>query len=138
MATSRQGVQILKQWRVFGGNLLQVTHDSLATKTPMRFSVFLPETSVQVPILYYLSGLTCTDDNVMQKGGAQYHCARRNIGFCAPDTSPRGAGVSGEDDTYDFGTGAGFYLDATQAPYHTNYRMYEYVVEELPEVRCGS
>eukprot|EP00968_Pinguiococcus_pyrenoidosus_P006367 scaffold434_cov186-Pinguiococcus_pyrenoidosus.AAC.28 len=109
----------------------------------------------------------------MQKGGAQYHCARRNIGFCAPDTSPRGAGVSGEDDTYDFGTGAGFYLDATQvraarersarrvlqvnlgdvscddqlisvlcavrkAPYHTNYRMYEYVVEELPEVRCGS
>lgn len=79
----------------------------------------------------YLSGLTCTDDNFTQKAGAQRAAARLGLALVAPDTSPRGLGVPGEDDSYDFGTGAGFYLNATQAPWQ-QYRMYEYVTEELP------
>jgi S-formylglutathione hydrolase len=101
------------------------------------FSVIVPphldaEQRGLTPIVYYLSGLTCTDQNFIQKAGACRAAAEHNLIIVAPDTSPRGAGIAGEDDTYDFGTGAGFYLNATQEPYHQYYRMYDYVVDELP------
>lgn len=84
-------------------------------------------------VVYYLSGLTCTDDNVMQKSGAQRKAAELGLALVAPDTSPRGLGIPGEDDAYDFGTGAGFYLNATQEQWK-RYRMYDYVLQELPQV----
>lgn len=102
----------------------------------MRFSIFLPpqaETS-SVPILYFLSGLTCTEDNFMVKSSVQAHAAELGIAIAAPDTSPRNTGLAGEDTDYDLGTGAGFYVDATQAPWQAHYQMYRYVVEELPSV----
>ncbi|CAM9997369.1 unnamed protein product [Ascophyllum nodosum] len=103
----------------------------------MTSTVFLPpwvSTDAPVPVLYYLSGLTCTDENFIQKAGAQRTAALRGIALVAPDTSPRGAGVAGEDDGWDFGTGAGFYVDATESKWKENYRMYEYVTKELPEI----
>lgn len=99
----------------------------------MTFSVFLPPQaeSSQVPALYYLSGLTCTDDNVRSKAGAQRYAAEQGIALIMPDTSPRGDGVA-DADQYDLGQGAGFYVNATQAPWSTHYQMYEYVTGELP------
>lgn len=103
----------------------------------MTFALFLPSTSIEsvgansIPLILYLSGLTCTDENVCQKGYPFPHCASNGIAFLAPDTSPRGAGIEGEDDGWQFGTGAGFYCDATEAPYATNYNMYSYIVDEL-------
>jgi S-formylglutathione hydrolase len=102
----------------------------------MRFSIFLPElaNTERVPVLYYLSGLTCTDENVIQKAGAQRAAAKHGIAFVAPDTSPRGTEIEGEHESYDFGSGAGFYLNATEPLWSTNYRMEQYVVEELPQL----
>ena len=126
---------------MFGGMVTQFTHKSRATKTPMRFSVFLPPqaSNSEVPCVFYLSGLTCTDDNFTQKGFAQRAAAEHGIAIIAPDTSPDhagsgGMGLDGENDAYDFGSGAGFYVNATQGPWAENYRMYEYVSEELPEL----
>lgn len=100
----------------------------------MQFSVFLPGMAEHktLPVLWYLSGLTCTEENFTVKAGAQRFAANHNLILIAPDTSPRGAGLEGEDDDYDFGTGAGFYVDATQSPWNKNYRMYSYITEELP------
>ena len=100
----------------------------------MTFSVFVPPAAAlhAVPVVYYLSGLTCTDDNAVQKGGAFKAAAEHGILFVFPDTSPRGAGVAGEDESWDLGTGAGFYVDATSEPWSKNYNMYSYVTEELP------
>lgn len=121
---------------MFGGKVQKCTHESEATKTPMVFSIFLPpQAAVEgatVPVLFFLSGLTCTDDNFTQKACAQRAAAEHGIALVAPDTSPRGAGVAGEDDGWDFGTGAGFYVDATAEPFAANYNMYSYVTEELP------
>ena len=103
----------------------------------MTAAVFIPpgvEYSAEIPALYWLSGLTCTDENFSQKAGAFAHAAREKIALVLPDTSPRGAGVPGEDDAYDFGTGAGFYVDATSDNYAKNYRMLSYVTEELPAI----
>jgi S-(hydroxymethyl)glutathione dehydrogenase/alcohol dehydrogenase len=102
----------------------------------MTFSVFLPPAAKlhAVPVLYYLSGLTCTDDNAVQKGGALKACAEAGIMMVFPDTSPRGVGVLGEDDSYDLGSGAGFYVDATATPWSANYNMYTYTVSELPQL----
>jgi len=102
----------------------------------MTFSVFLPSASESgpVPIVYYLSGLTCTDDNVMHKSGLQRAAEQYNIAVVCPDTSPRGLNYAGEDDSYDFGTGAGFYVNATQEPWKNGYRMDDYVTKELPDV----
>lgn len=112
----------------------QYTHNSASTNCTMRFAVFLPpgasETN-KVPVLYWLSGLTCTDENFMQKAGAFKKAAELGIAIVAPDTSPRGSNVPDED-SYDFAQGAGFYVNATQAPYNTHYNMYDYVVNELP------
>ncbi|KAI0874327.1 carbohydrate esterase family 1 protein [Hypoxylon argillaceum] len=117
----------------FGGQLLKLTHQSTSTQTPMNVSVFLPPASqsAKVPILLYLSGLTCTPDNCTDKGFLHAAASRHGLAVVYPDTSPRGAGVAGEDDAYDFGSGAGFYVDATAAPWEANYRMYSYVQTEL-------
>eukprot|EP00904_Undaria_pinnatifida_P006313 jgi/Undpi1/2811/HiC_scaffold_14.g06188.m1 len=120
----------------FGGRLLRYVHQSTATKTPMTFTVFLPPqaSKAPVPVLYYLSGLTCTDENFIQKAGAQRTAALRGVALVAPDTSPRGAGIAGEDEGWDFGTAAGFYVDATEPGWKDHYRMYEYVTQELPGI----
>lgn len=107
-------------------------HDSAQTQTPMRFAVFAPPAAQKCPVLWWLSGLTCTEQNFITKSGAQQFAAQHGVFLVAPDTSPRGAGVPGEDDSYDFGTGAGFYLNAQIPPWNQNYRMYSYVAEELP------
>jgi len=121
---------------MFGGQVQKWTHASEATATPMTFSVFLPpqaaEAGARVPVLYYLSGLTCTDDNFTQKACAQRAASLHGIALVAPDTSPRGAGVEGEDESYDFGSGAGFYVDATVEKWAGHYKMYSYITKELP------
>jgi S-formylglutathione hydrolase len=102
----------------------------------MSCSVYLPPAAETgpVPVLYFLSGLTCTDENVTVKGGAQQFAARHGLAFVAPDTSPRGLDLPGEHDDWDFGSGAGFYVNATQPPWADHYRMYDYVTEELPQL----
>lgn len=120
----------------FGGWHKQYTHHSDVLGCEMRFAIYLPPQIAQgekVPVLYWLSGLTCTDENFMQKAGAQRIAAEIGIAIVAPDTSPRGEDVPDDaDGAYDFGHGAGFYVNATQAPWNRNYRMYDYVVHELP------
>lgn len=122
--------------RCFGGVQGIYQHNSWCTRTPMKFSVFVPPgaDNGHCPVLWYLSGLTCTEENFTVKAGAQQFAARYGLVIVAPDTSPRGAGVVGEDDNYDFGTGAGFYVDATESPWSENYRMYSYVTQELQEL----
>jgi S-formylglutathione hydrolase len=132
-------MEILSETRCFGGRQRFLRHASEATGTPMQVSVFLPEAAEAgpVPVLYYLSGLTCTEENVTAKAGAQRYAAERGLALVAPDTSPRGLDLPGEHDDWDFGSGAGFYVNATQAPWASHYRMYEYVTEELPQ-RIGA
>ncbi|BCX06494.1 MAG: hypothetical protein KatS3mg066_0353 [Fischerella sp.] len=102
----------------------------------MRFAVYQPpQASYEpVPVLYFLSGLTCTEENFMAKAGAQRFAAKYGLMLVVPDTSPRNTGIPGEDDDWDFGTGAGFYVDATVEPWASHYRMYSYIVDELPVV----
>ena len=121
------------QAQCFGGVLEFFEHASETTQTPMRFAVFLPPQAKQskVPAVFWLSGLTCTEENFMQKAGAQRVAAELGLALIAPDTSPRGAGIPGETDSWDFGVGAGFYVNATQAPWSKHYRMYDYVLHEL-------
>ena len=119
-----------------GGYLNRYIHDSKVCQCEMIFSVYLPpqaETE-KVPALYWLSGLTCTDDNARTKGGAQRYAAKHGIAIVFPDTSPRGDQVDDQPDRYDLGQGAGFYVNATQAPWSNHYRMYDYVMSELPEL----
>lgn len=121
----------------FGGRQLRYKHFSSALNCEMMFSVFLPPqaTSGQVPVLYWLSGLTCTDENFVTKAGAQKYAAKHGIAVVCPDTSPRGESVPDDPDgAYDFGLGAGFYINATIEPWASNYRMYDYVLHELPKV----
>jgi len=119
--------------RAFGGVQGVYEHASDATGTPMTFSVFIPEheAGTQLPVLWYLSGLTCTHANVTEKGEYRRACAEHGVIFIAPDTSPRGDDVP-DDEAYDFGKGAGFYVDATEAPWSANFRMRSYVEDELP------
>jgi S-formylglutathione hydrolase len=122
--------------RSHGGVQGVYRHESRETGTPMTFSVFLPpdaEAIGRLPVVWYLSGLTCTQANVTEKGEFRAACAELGLIFVAPDTSPRGDAVP-DDEAYDFGQGAGFYVDATQAPYAANYRMYSYITEELPDL----
>lgn len=118
----------------FGGRIGFYAHASEATGTEMRFSVFVPPQAERgpLPALYFLAGLTCTEETFMIKAGAPRLAAEHGVILVAPDTSPRGAGIPGEDDDWDFGTGAGFYLDATAEPWSRNYRMASYVTRELP------
>lgn len=115
---------------MFGGRQLTVEHDSAATNTSMRVAIFLPPQDGLRPAVVYLSGLTCTEDNVTQKSGAQRVAAELGLVFVAPDTSPRGEGVADSED-YDLGQGAGFYVNATQAPWSQHFRMYYYVTQDL-------
>ncbi len=126
---------LLSENRCFGGWHRRYEHTAHSTRCPMRFAVYLPPQAEHgpVPVLYWLSGLTCTDENFMQKAGAQRVAAELGIALVAPDTSPRGPEVPGDPDgAWDFGHGAGFYLNATQAPWAAHYRMHDYVVDELP------
>uniref|UniRef100_A0A3P9QB81 S-formylglutathione hydrolase n=1 Tax=Poecilia reticulata TaxID=8081 RepID=A0A3P9QB81_POERE len=119
-----------------GGFQKVFEHDSTELKCKMKFAVYLPpkaETD-KCPVLYWLSGLTCTEQNFITKAGSQLAAAEHGIIVVAPDTSPRGCNIEGEDENWDFGTGAGFYVNATQDPWKTNYRMYSYVTEELPKL----
>jgi len=129
-------VEIVSENKSHGGRQLVVKHASSATSTDMTFSIFLPpqaERGTKLPVVWYLSGLTCTHANVTEKGEYRAACAELVLIFVAPDTSPRGADVpTAPDGAWDFGLGAGFYVDATQAPWSKNYRMWTYVTEELP------
>jgi S-formylglutathione hydrolase len=124
-----------KSAKVCGGELKVFSHNSSSTQTPMRFGFFLPPGAQEkVPVLYWLSGLTCTEDNFLAKAGAFRAAAKLGLALVVPDTSPRGANIPGEEDSWDFGTGAGFYVDATQEPWAKNYNMYSYISKELPEL----
>ncbi len=128
-------LETLKQHRMHGGTQGVYAHDAKETACRMEFSAFLPaeaERGEKLPVLYWLSGLTCTWANFTEKAGAQRYAAEHGLIIVAPDTSPRGVDIPGEDDAYDFGSGAGFYVDATQRPWADHYRMYSYVTKELP------
>ena len=123
-------MEVTKQHRVHGGTLRYLSHQSRTTGTPMTLSVFVPPGKGPFPVLIWLSGLTCTEDNFTTKAGAYGAAAEHGVIIVAPDTSPRGEGVP-DDPVYDLGQGAGFYVDATQAPWTPHFRMESYVVEEL-------
>lgn len=120
--------------KVFEGYHRRFSHQSEVCGCEMNFAIYLPPQAKtrKVPVLYWLSGLTCNDENFSTKAGAQRYAAEHGIALVIPDTSPRGLNLPGEDDSYDFGSGAGFYLNATQEPWSRHYRMYDYIVEELP------
>lgn len=127
------GMETVSTNRAHGGTQGVYRHESTATGTPMTFSVFVPNhgEGAKLPVLWYLSGLTCTHANVTEKGEYRAACAEHGVIFIAPDTSPRGDDVP-DDDAYDFGQGAGFYVDATQEPWAANFRMRSYIEDELP------
>jgi S-formylglutathione hydrolase len=126
-------LETISEAKSFGGTQGVYRHASAATGTEMTFAVFVPEHTpgTKLPVLWYLSGLTCTHANVMEKGEYRRACAEHGIVFIAPDTSPRGDQVP-DDEAYDFGKGAGFYVDATQEPWAKNFRMRSYIESELP------
>jgi S-formylglutathione hydrolase len=129
-------IENLSSNKSFGGWHKQYSHVSNTLNCTMRFAIFLPpqaSTGTKVPVLYWLSGLTCSDENFMQKAGAHRLAAELGMAIVAPDTSPRGESVA-DDESYDLGQGAGFYVNATQAPWNRHYQMYDYVVRELPEL----
>ena len=129
----------LSQNCAFGGEQFVLSHRSEATGTEMTFSVYVPphDQGAKLPVLWYLSGLTCTHSNVTEKGEYRQACAEQQIVFVAPDTSPRGEGVPDAEEEYDFGKGAGFYVDATREPWAEHYRMRSYVEDELPGLVAG-
>ena len=130
-------VETVSEQACFGGTQGVYRHASDVTGTDMTFAVYTPPDAVDgpVPVVWYLSGLTCTHENVMVKAGAQCWAAQRGVMLVMPDTSPRGEGVPDDPEgAYDFGLGAGFYVNATQPPWAANYRMYDYIVEELPGI----
>ena len=130
---SETAIKAVTQNLCFGGVQSVYSHMSRETRCLMRFGLFLPPqaASGRVPVLYWLSGLTCTEENFIVKAGAQRVAAALGLAIVVPDTSPRGLGIPGEGDSYDFGLGAGFYVDATEAPWSRGYRMYSYITEEL-------
>ena len=134
-------LEIVSENRSHGGRQLVVKHPSVATGTDMIFSIFLPpqaDGGGRLPVVWYLSGLTCTHANVTEKGEYRAACANLGLIFVAPDTSPRGPDVpTAPDGEWDFGLGAGFYVDATKEPWSRNYRMWTYVTEELPALVVG-
>ncbi|MEL6374115.1 MAG: S-formylglutathione hydrolase [Pseudomonadota bacterium] len=128
---------LLSDVKSFGGRQLRYSHESKACGCTMTFAIYLPPQTADgpVPVLTWLSGLTCTDENFVQKAGAQQHASAHGLAIVAPDTSPRGEGVPDDGDgAYDFGLAAGFYVNATQEPWARHYQMYAYVTEELPSL----
>jgi len=131
---------ILSEARVFSGRQLRVSHPSKSCHCDMTFAVFLPKEAAAgpVPALIWLSGLTCNDENFTTKAGAQRYAAEHGIALIAPDTSPRGDDVPDDPDgAYDFGLAAGFYVNATEAPWSTHYQMYDYITRDLPDALQG-
>ena len=124
-------MEVLATHACFGGVQGFHRHESVVVGLPMKFSVFLPFSAERVPLLVYLAGLTCTEETFAAKAGAQRIASRLGMAILCPDTSPRGANVPGEADSWDFGIGAGFYLDATQEPWRRHWRMESYLLEEL-------
>lgn len=124
----------LNTYACFDGTVSFYSHPSTTCQGAMKFAVYLPSRSQSepLPVLYFLSGLTCTEENFMVKAGAQQFAAKYGVILVTPDTSPRGANIPGEEDDWDFGTGAGFYVDATEQPWRSRYQMYSYVTQELP------
>lgn len=130
-------LELLASNKVFDGQQAQYKHRSSELNCDMQFSIFLPPQTklTKVPVLYWLSGLTCNDQNFVTKAGAQQFASKHGLAIVCPDTSPRGEGVPDDpDESWDFGLGAGFYVNATQAPWSTHYKMYNYVVTELPRL----
>jgi S-formylglutathione hydrolase len=129
-------IELVTEHGCYGGVQRFYKHSSRETRGTMKFSVYLPPQSrtAKVPVLYYLAGLTCTEETFPIKSHAQQLAAELGLMLVAPDTSPREPRLPGDADNWDFGQGAGFYVDATQAPWSTNYRMYSYVTRELPEI----
>jgi S-formylglutathione hydrolase len=129
-----EGLELRSEHACFGGEQRFYRHASSVIGLPMRFSLYLPSQAIAgqaVPLLTYLAGLTCTEETATMKAGAQRSAAELGLALLMPDTSPRGAGVDGESRDWDFGVGAGFYLDATQAPWSAHWRMESYLVDEL-------
>jgi S-formylglutathione hydrolase len=121
----------------FGGRFLKLSHKSAVTGTPMNATLYLPgsaSSSKPAPLLIYLSGLTCTPDNVTEKGFLHAHASKLGLALLYPDTSPRELDLPGEHDSYDFGSGAGFYIDAKKDPYSKHYKMESYITNELPDL----
>jgi len=132
--TTSDELELVSATKSFGGWLKRYKHHSKVLGCEMIFAIYLPPAAEEqdVPLLWWLSGLTCTDENFMQKAGAHGTAAELGLAIVCPDTSPRGTDLPGEHDSYDFGSGAGFYVNATEAPWNRHYRMYDYVTEELP------
>lgn len=134
--SASETLALTNRYRCFDGWQEFYRHPSRSTACEMRFGLYLPPQAAheKVPLLIYLAGLTCTEETFPIKAGAQRVAAELGLALLTPDTSPRGVRFPGDDETYDFGLGAGFYVDATEAPWSVNYRMYSYVATELPEV----
>ncbi|KAE8747386.1 hypothetical protein FOCC_FOCC005853 [Frankliniella occidentalis] len=122
--------------KCFGGVQKIFSHDSKELGCKMNFAIYLPPQAEdgKVPLIFWLSGLTCTEQNFITKAGAQRAAAEHGVAIVCPDTSPRGLNIPGEDESWDFGSGAGFYVNAVVDPWKKNYRMYSYVTQELPEL----
>jgi S-formylglutathione hydrolase len=130
-----QKLELKSSNKCFGGELRKYSFQSkVLGDLSTNFNIFLPPNATNAPVLYYLAGLTCTEDNGAQKGAFHEAAAKEGIAVVYPDTSPRGAKIEGEDESYDFGSGAGFYINATKAPYSKNYKMYDHIVKEIPEL----
>ncbi|CAJ0691011.1 S-formylglutathione hydrolase [Ralstonia mannitolilytica] len=141
MMSPTPALELISEHACFGGVQRFYRHDSAVIGLPMRFSVYLPPQALagdRCPALFYLAGLTSTEETFAIKAGAQRVAAREGLILISPDTSPRGANVPGEADHWDFGLAAGFYLDATQAPWREHYRMESYIVDELYETVCAA
>lgn len=134
--SEQNSLTLLSATKSFGGWVKRFKHTSPTLNCDMIFAIYLPPQAenTAVPLLWWLSGLTCNDENFMQKAGAQRLAAELGIAIICPDTSPRGVDLPGEDDSYDFGSGAGFYLNATREPWSKHYHMYDYIAQELPEL----
>ncbi|NMP32337.1 S-formylglutathione hydrolase [Thalassotalea sp. M1531] len=130
-------MELISDIKCFGGKQLRYKHQSVVNQCEMVFSIFLPPQCDErlVPVIYWLSGLTCTDENFVTKAGAQRYAAEHGVAIVCPDTSPRGNNVPDDKEgAYDFGLGAGFYVNASQEPFNQHYQMYDYVVSELPKL----
>ena len=138
MPAASESVELKSDVKLEGGSMKQFKHWSNACQCHMTFSIFLPErsqrSSPDPPVLYYLSGLTCTDENARTKAHFAQEASRVGLAVVFPDTSPRGVDIEGQDDSYDFGSSAGFYLNATDAKWSKHYNMYDYVTKELPQL----
>lgn len=127
---------LISEHKSFGGTVSFYSHQSSTCNGEMKFATYQPPQAklAPVPVVYFLSGLTCTEENFIVKAGAQQFAAKYGLMLVVPDTSPRNTGIPGEEKDWDFGTGAGFYVDATAEPWKSHYQMYSYVTRELPEI----